>query len=45
MPRAKQQLTNFTNSGYEDIRPSFTKDGKAILWASDPRGVARHGWG
>ena len=39
----KQQLTNFTNSGYEDNHPSFTKDGKAILWFSDREGL--HGTG
>jgi tricorn protease len=39
----KQQLSNFTNSGYEDKVPSFTKDGKAILWASDREGL--HGTG
>ena len=39
----KQQLTNFTNSGYEDVHPSFTPDGKAILWFSDREGL--HGTG
>ena len=41
----KQQLTNFTNSGYEDGHPSFTKDGKAILWFSDRAGLHGNGGG
>ena len=39
----KQQLTDFTNSGYEDNHPSFTADGKAILWFTDRE--ALHGTG
>ena len=39
----KQNLVNFTNSGYEDVNPTFTKDGKAILWFSDREGL--HGTG
>ncbi len=39
----KQNLVNFTNSGYEDQHPTFTKDGKAILWFSDRAGL--HGTG
>ena len=37
----KQQLTNLTNSGYEDIHPRWTPDGKAMLWFSDRDGLAR----
>ncbi len=39
----KQQLTDFTNSGYEDVHPNWTPDGKAILWFSDREGL--HGTG
>ena len=39
----KQQLVDFTNSGYEDVHPTFTKDGKAILWFTDREGL--HGTG
>ena len=39
----KQHLTNFTNSGYEDLHPTFTSDGKAILWFTDREGL--HGTG
>ena len=31
----KQELTNLTNSGYDDIRPFWSADGKAILWYND----------
>ena len=39
----KQQLVDFTESGYDNEHPTFTKDGKAILWASDRMGL--HGTG
>ncbi len=40
----KQQLANFTNSGYEDTKPAFTTDGKAILWFSDRAGLRGTGF-
>ena len=39
----KQQLVDFTNSGYQNDHETFTKDGKAILWYSDREGL--HGTG
>ena len=39
----KQPLLNLTNSGYEDVHPTWTKDGKAMLWFSDREGL--HGTG
>ena len=31
----KQQLTNLTRSGYEDLHPCWSPDGKAMIWFSD----------
>ena len=39
----KQQLTNLTKSGYDDVRPFWSADGKALLWYSDRQ--ALHGTG
>ncbi len=39
----KQQLTNLTNSGYEDNHPCWSPDGKAMIWFSDREGL--HGTG
>ena len=41
----KQQLFNVTNSGYESNHPSFTGDGKAILWFTDREGLHGNGGG
>ncbi len=41
----KQHLTNFTHSGYGTVNPSFTKDGKAILWFTDREGLHGNGGG
>ena len=30
---------NLTQSGYYDILPTFTSDGRAVVWASDRRGL------
>lgn len=35
----KQQLTNLTNSGYEDAHPTWSPDGKEILWFTDRDGL------
>ncbi len=35
----KQQLTNLTNSGYEDVHPTWSADGKAIVWYTDRDGL------
>ena len=38
--------TNLTESGYSDGSPTFTLDGKAMLWTSDRAGFRSHGsWG
>jgi Tol biopolymer transport system component len=34
----KSQLINVTQSGYSDVRPAFSKDGKMIYWYSDKDG-------
>ena len=34
----KNQLINLTQSGYSDVRPQFSKDGKMIYWYSDKDG-------
>ena len=34
----KGQLINLTQSGYSDVRPSFSKDGKMVYWYSDRDG-------
>ena len=39
----KQQLTNLTRSGYEDLHPCWSPDGKAMTWFSDRAGL--HGTG
>ncbi len=39
----KGNLINFTNSGYQTNRPTFTKDGKAIIWSSDRDGLHSNG--
>lgn len=35
----RQQLSNVTNSGYEDAHPTWSPDGKAILWYTDRDGL------
>lgn len=35
----KQQLTNLTNSGYEDAHPTWSPDGKSIVWYTDRDGL------
>lgn len=40
------QMTNLTNSGYFDEAPRWTKDGSAILFASERFGMRNHAsWG
>lgn len=39
----KQQLSNLTNSGYEDAHPTWSPDGKAILWYTDRDGLRATG--
>jgi Tol biopolymer transport system component/C-terminal processing protease CtpA/Prc len=39
----QNQLTNLTNSGYENLRPRWMMDGKAMIWLSDKYGL--HGDG
>lgn len=40
------EVVNLTKSGYEDAYPQFDKDGTAMYWVSDRRGMRRHGgWG
>jgi Tol biopolymer transport system component/C-terminal processing protease CtpA/Prc len=41
--QGKGPLLNLTQSGYEDIRPIWTRGGKAMLWFSDRMGL--HGTG
>ena len=41
-----KEMTNLTESGYSNSNPSFTLDGKAMIWASDRAGYRSHGsWG
>ena len=35
----KGQIVNLTNNGYEDLDPHWTRDGKAMLWASNREGL------
>ena len=35
----KKPAVNLSRSGYYDILPSFTSDGKSVVWASDRRGL------
>lgn len=40
------ELVNLTRSGYEDLYPRFDASGSTMYWASDRRGMRRHGgWG
>jgi tricorn protease len=41
----KQQITNLTNSGYEDIRPLWTMNGKSMIWATNKYGLHGDGAG
>ena len=41
----KQQLTNLTLSGYEDLHPMWSPEGKAMLWFSDRAGLHGNGAG
>jgi tricorn protease len=38
-----QQLTNLTKSGFESERPTWSMDGKSMIWATDRQGL--HGYG
>ena len=41
-----KEVTNLTESGYSNSNPSFTLEGKAMIWASDRAGYRSHGsWG
>lgn len=39
------KLVNLTNSGYEDIRPMFARQGQMLVWASDRHGLHGNGGG
>ncbi len=40
------KITNLTQSGYSDYRPTWDNDGKMILWMNDKYGYRSHGsWG
>lgn len=40
------EMTNLTESGYNDSNPKWVLDGKAMIWASDRAGYRSHGsWG
>jgi tricorn protease len=41
----KQQITNLTNSGYEDLRPLWTMNGKSMIWATNKYGLHGDGSG
>ena len=41
----KQQLTNLTRSGYEDVHPCWSPDGKSMIWFSDRAGLHGNGAG
>jgi tricorn protease len=41
----KQQITNLTNSGYEDVRPLWAMNGKSMIWATDKYGLHGDGAG
>jgi len=38
-----QQLTDLTKSGFESERPTWSMDGKSMIWATDRQGL--HGYG
>ncbi len=42
---ASGKLRNLTQSGYEDFRPVFARQGQMVLWASDRQGLHGHGGG
>lgn len=40
------EMTNLTESGYNDNNPKWVLDGKAMIWSSDRAGYRSHGsWG
>ncbi|HEY8878744.1 MAG TPA: S41 family peptidase [Roseateles sp.] len=39
------KLVNLTNSGYEDVRPMFARQGQMLVWASDRHGLHGNGGG
>ncbi len=41
----KGEVRNLTLNGYEDLRPRWALDGKAIVWGSDREGAKREGGG
>ncbi|MBV9671774.1 MAG: PD40 domain-containing protein, partial [Verrucomicrobia bacterium] len=40
----KQQLTNLTKSGYEDVKPEWAMGGTSMIWASDRYGLHGDGY-
>jgi Tol biopolymer transport system component/C-terminal processing protease CtpA/Prc len=41
----KQQLTNLTNSGFEDVHPVWAQEGKSMIWLTDEFGLRGTGSG
>ncbi|CAM3932333.1 S41 family peptidase [Roseateles saccharophilus] len=39
------KLVNLTNSGYDDLRPMFARQGQMMIWASDRHGLHGNGGG
>ncbi len=41
----KKPIVNLTNSGYDDVRPQWSADGKMMYWFSDRQGLRSHAGG
>ncbi len=39
------KLVNLSNSGYEDVRPMFARQGQMLIWAADRHGLHGNGGG